>query len=352
MVTSLVLRVLLIATVFTPASYAANRLVTPWDDIHTAQSDAVYKCPAAPTFSTTLNVSAYYVDKNASIIDQAKLDTWNAGTEAPVHLGQYATRAADAYLATGSRAAARCVYSLLDAAAQSAAWTDRMPDVNGVYVQNWLLSGVAIAYLKIRPSQLSTPEQDAHIRRWFRLLSIRVREYFDVEATRLGPRENNHLYWAGLAVATEGLVDNNPQAFGWGANAYTMGVEAIQPDRSLPNEMARAGRALHYHLYALGPLVILAELLEANGTRAYEADGGAINRLVGFAVECLDDPGLLEKRTGVHQVVTLPYSGQEIGWAVPYVHRFPGSPYTAQLTVLIAKAPWVSFWQWGGMPPP
>jgi poly(beta-D-mannuronate) lyase len=237
-----------------------------------------------------------------------------------------------------------------------------MPDFNGVYVQNWLLSGSAIAYLKLRHSNLSTPQQDAEIRRWFRLLSVRVREYFDDETIRIGAKENNHIYWAGLAVAAESIVDNNPQAMRWGANAYGVGIEAIQPDGSLPNEMVRAGRALHYHLYSLGPLIMLAELLEANDVPAYAADSGpnkpspagkgAIHRLVAFSLAGLEDPTVFEKRTGIPQVATLPYSGQDIGWAVPYVHRFPNSPSTAQLTVLIAKAPWVSFWQWGGAPPP
>jgi poly(beta-D-mannuronate) lyase len=355
-------RVLLAAIILTPPSHAANKLVSPWDNVQTTQTDASYDCPASPHFNTTLDVSVYYIDKNASIIDQKKLDAWNIGTEAPVHLGQFATRAADAYLATGSRSAARCVYSLLDAAAQSAAWTDRMPDFNGVYVQNWLLSGSAIAYLKLRHSNLSTPQQDAEIRRWFRLLSVRVREYFDDETIRIGAKENNHIYWAGLAVAAESIVDNNPQAMRWGANAYGVGIEAIQPDGSLPNEMVRAGRALHYHLYSLGPLIMLAELLEANDVPAYAADSGpnkpspagkgAIHRLVAFSLAGLEDPTVFEKRTGIPQVATLPYSGQDIGWAVPYVHRFPNSPSTAQLTVLIAKAPWVSFWQWGGAPPP
>ncbi len=37
----------------------------------------------------------------------------------------------------------------------------------------------------------------------------------------------------------------------------------------------------------------------------------------------------------------------EIGWAVPYVQRFPNP----QLSTWIAQAPWVRFWQWGGTPP-
>ena len=61
----------------------------------------------------------------------------------------------------------------------------------------------------------------------------------------------------------------------------------------------------------------------------------------------LEDPTILEKRTGVAQVVELPYSGSDIGWAVPYVKRFPN----ANLSALIARAPWVRYTTWGGAPP-
>ncbi len=182
--------------------HAADKLLSPWDSVETTQADAPYTCPAAPAFSITLDLAPYYTDTNGSIIDQKKLDAFNVASEPPTQLGQFVSRAADAYLATGSRAAARCAYSLLDAAAQANAWTDRMPDFNGVYFQKWVLSAVAIAYLKVRPSQVATARQDAETRRWFRLLSIRVREFFDNEVARGGiDNENNHYYWAGLATA-------------------------------------------------------------------------------------------------------------------------------------------------------
>jgi poly(beta-D-mannuronate) lyase len=111
--------------------------------------------------------------------------------------------------------------------------------------------------------------------------------------------------------------------------------------------MNRAQMALHYHLYALAPLIMLAEFGEANGLDLYAEDNGALHRLVNFCVAGLEDPTLLQKRTGVAQVVTLPYAGSDIGWAVPYVHRFPNP----QLSSLIAKAPWVRYTTWGGAPP-
>jgi poly(beta-D-mannuronate) lyase len=329
-----------------PAS--GERLHSPWDSTKTVPTDAPYNCPAPPAFARTLNLEGYYIDKKYSIIDEKKLTAFQVGSEAPTHLGQYAGLAADAWLSKGSRTAATCVYSLLTAAAKADAWDDKMSTNNSVYMQNWLLSGTALAYLKVRGSGLGTAEQDAQIQHWFGLLAAQVREYFTTG--RKNPESdawNNHMYWAGLSVAAEGIANNDPDSFLWGLSAYEMGVHAIQPDGSLDAEMARGRMALHYQLYALEPLIMIAELGERNGIDLYAEKDGAIHRLVKFDVAAMKDPSLIAKRTGEEQKITLPFSGLDIGWAVPYVQRFPN----ADLSAMIAKASTVRFWQWGGAPP-
>ena len=325
-----------------------ERLRSPWDSTKTVPTDAPYNCPAPPAFSRTLNLEGYYSDKKYSVIDEKKLAAFQEGSEAPTHLGQYAGLAADAWLSKGSRAAATCVYSLLAAAAKAEAWDDKMPQNNGVYLQNWLLSATALAYLKVRGSGVGTAEQDAQIQQWFRLLAAQVREYFDNGRKRPGSDAwNNHMYWAGLAVAAVGIANNDQDFFLWGLSTYEMGIHAVQPDGSLDAEMGRGRMALHYQLYALEALVILAELGEVNGIDLYAERDGAIHRLVKFDVAAMKDPSLIAKRTGEEQNVTLPFSGMDIGWAVPYVQRFP----IADLSAMIAKASTVRFWQWGGAPP-
>jgi poly(beta-D-mannuronate) lyase len=326
----------------------AEELRSPWDGVKVEQTAVAYSCPTLPPFAKTLNINTYYTDTHASIIDPQKLAAFQEAAEAPTHFGQFAGAAADAYLSKGSRAAALCVYSLLDAAAKAEAWAGKMPGFQGVYMQNWELSGVAIPYLKVRQSKVGTPEQDAAIQRWLRLLAGRVREYFDVQIGKPDSDGwNNHLYWAGLAVAAEGIADEDRDGFNWGIMAYRRGLDAIQPDGSLTAEMNRAQMALHYHLYSVGPLIMLAELGEANGLDLYSEDHDAIHRLVNFCVAGLEDPTLLERRTGVPQVVPHPLAGLEIGWGVPYAHRFPNQ----RISSLIATAEWTRFWQWGGTPP-
>ena len=326
----------------------ADKLRSPWDDAKVTVTDAPYKCPDPPQFAKTLNVEGYYIDKHYSVIDPAKKAAYEKADEGPVHLGQYAGLAADAYLEKGSKAAAVCVYSLLDAAAKADAWAGDMPHGQGVYDQNWMLSGTAIPYLKVRNSGAGTPEQDEEIQKWFRHVATQVRGYFNDKRQRPNSDAwNNHMYWAGLAMAAQGIAGNDKGAFKWGMDAYHQGVEAIEPDGSLKAEMNREAMALHYQVYALGPLIVLAELGEANGLDMYAQNHGAIHRLVKFDTAALEDPSIIAKAVGVQQNVSYPLSGQEIGWAVPYVKRFPD----AQLSAMIAKAPWVRFWQWGGEPP-
>jgi poly(beta-D-mannuronate) lyase len=339
---------LVVAGLFSAGS-EAQVLQSPWDAAAVTATDVAYTCPAAPAFAKALEVGSYYKDAHMSVIDPEKQAAFQAASDAPTKLAQAVSKAADMYRAQGSRTAAACAYSLLEAAAKAGAWSGRMPTFQGTYVQNWTLSGVAISYLKVRQSGLGTQEQDAAIQRWFGAMAAQVRAYFD--AGTLNPRSdawNNHIYWAGLAVAAEGIADNDAKAFRWGVDMYKRGVDSIQPDGSLVAEMYRAQMALHYHLYALGPLILLAELGEANGVDLYAEDKGAIHRLVKFCVAGLDDPTIFERRVGVKQVVSQPYEGEDIGWAVPYLRRFPNTA----LEALLAKAPWMRYTTWGGEPPP
>ena len=340
--------VVLLCTAILAIPASAERLLSPWDWKKITPTDAPYMCPAAPAFSKTLRLEGSYIDKKYSIIDEKKQAVFDRDSAGPTHLGQYAALAADAWLSTGSRAAAACVYSLLTAAAKADAWDDKMPTNNSVYMQNWVLSGTAIAYLKVRNSPAGAAQQDEQIQQWFRKLAARVREYFDNGRKHPGSDAwNNHMYWAGLSLAAGGIATGDPDEFLWGMSTYERGLYAIQLDGSLDAEMGRGRRALHYQLYALGPLVMLAELGAANGLDLYAEREGAIHRLVQFDVAAMKDPKLIVTRTGEQQDTTPPFSGLDIGWAVPYVHRFPN----ADLTSFIAQAPWVSFWQWGGAPP-
>lgn len=339
---------LVLALLLAPFAAHAAELRSPWDGQTIAITGAPYNCPAPPPFAKTLEAEGYYTDSHYSIIDPGKRAAFDQATEAPTHLGQWIGLAADAYLTKGSRAAALCALSLLDSAARAHAWSGQMPTNNGSYEQKWLLGSVSVSWLKLRNSGLATPEQQKEILRWLGSIADRVTDYIDShKANPASDAWNNHRYWAGFAVAAAGVAINNKGDFRWGIDSYKAGVDQIRPDGALPRELARAGMALHYHLYALAPLVMIAELAAANGIDLYAYDNGAIHRLERVCEAGLLNPGIFAKATGVPQTMPGTISGSDIGWAVPWVRRFPD----AQLSAWIAHAATTRSWQWGGLPP-
>ena len=93
------------------------------------------------------------------------------------------------------------------------------------------------------------------------------------------------------------------------------GRRDITNDGTLPLEMQRAGRALYYHLYALAPLVMLAELGESNGIDLYAEKHHAIQRLVDRCAAGLQDPSYFVQHTGVPQ--DMPTDLDAGRWAKP-----------------------------------
>lgn len=333
-----------------PETYAAKPadLHSPWDAQNIAITDAPYTCPAPPPFSKSLDVEGYYSDAHHSVVDPKKFEAHRKATEPLTNFAEWTTQAADAYRSRGSRAAAVCVYALLQAAAHAHAWSDEMPNPQGSYEQKWLLAAISVVYLKVRMSGVGTPDQEKVIHKWLGSLADRAIDY--VERKENNPNSDawtNHRYWAGFAVCAAGIAIGNRDDYEWGIASYKAGADRILPDGVLPREMARAGRALHYHIYALAPLVMIAELAEANGLDLYSFNNGAIHRLVKLCIAGMANPRIFAITTGVTQDDVDVASGMYIGWAVPYVQRFPN----AQLSAWIAKARETSFWQWGGLPP-
>lgn len=130
-------------------------------------------------------------------------------------------------------------------------------------------------------------------------------------------------------------------------STYDKGVEQIQPDGALLLEMARGSRALPYHLYALAPLVLLAEFGEANHLDLYAHANGAIHRLVDFSVDGPPGPNALRQSDRRATGVPKTPDGDQIGWAPPYVRRFPNPA----LERMIKAATNLSVYYLGGLPP-
>lgn len=257
--------------------------------------------------------------------------------------------AADAYRTQGSRAASECAATLLAGAAAQKALTGSMMGHQASYVQGWNLGSWAVAWLKVRGSGVASPEQAAEIPAWLKKLAEENRGYYEQKRRQKGPNDadNNHLYWAGFAISAAAISSGDQRLMKWGMNAYRHGARDIQDDGTLPMEMDRAQMALHYHLYALAPLVLLAEFGAANGLDLYAERDYAIKRLVARCIDGLHDPTFFAHRTGGAQVTTPRIEAGKIGWAQPWLRRFPDPA----ISELLSKAASLSYTTWGGLPP-
>lgn len=106
--------------------------------------------------------------------------------------------------------------------------------------------------------------------------------------------------------------------------------------------------ALHYHFYALAPLMMIAEFGETNGTDLYAEHNYAIKLLIARCLSGLQNPAFFQQRTGVAQVTDAKVQAWQIGWAQAYVRRFPD----AEIAKVLGQADRLNYTMLGGLPPP
>ncbi len=325
-------------------------LRSPWDSQAVALTDVPWSCPALPRLPHDFATNSYYIDAHHSVIDPVLKKSYQDSVAPIEGFSRAVVKAADAYRTKGSRSAAECVATLLAGAAEQKALTGDMGGHQASYVQGWNLGTWAVAWLKVRGSGVASPEQAAKIPPWLKKLAEENRGYYEKKRRQNGPNDadNNHLYWAGFAISAAAIASDDRRLFEWGMDAYRHGARDIRENGTLPMEMARGQMALHYHLYALAPLVLLAELGEANGVDLYAERDYAIRRLVARSISGLEDPTFFQRRTGVPQVTTPRVDAWEIGWAQPWLRRFPDPAIAA----LLSKASSLSDTTSGGLPPP
>jgi poly(beta-D-mannuronate) lyase len=123
------------------------------------------------------------------------------------------------------------------------------------------------------------------ILQWFKALSdSAVREYTDQRSKWRQKRAHNHGLWAGLAVASAGIVLNDKSKLDFGVTILREGLAAVAADGSLPEEMARGERAMLYQHFATMAIMGIAAIADANGVKLSEAEQQALVRLVRFDI--------------------------------------------------------------------
>ncbi|MEQ1615365.1 MAG: alginate lyase family protein, partial [Hyphomicrobiaceae bacterium] len=126
----------------------------------------------------------------------------------------------------------------------------------------------------------------------------------------------------GLGIAATALATDSDRHWQIARAIMADAARDIAADGTLPMEIARGGRAIHYHAFAVMPLVVLAELGRARGEDWYALGDGALHRLVDVTLRGLADPALFDRLAQVAQQRPVTHVGGA-GWLQLYGARFP-----------------------------
>ena len=274
--------------------------------------------PGAPIHD--LEVQGAYTDSAFSVIDPERERKM---LELTHPLGAYTIKVAqlsDSWLL--SRPArpepAACALGWLDRWAAADALLGQLNTPDAHHQRRWTLCGLALAYLKIREAPGLDPAAKARVEQWFVKLSDADSAYYGKWSRQ---SYTNHIFWWALALTAAGAAAGDRSMFEHGITIYRAALEDIQPDGTLPLEMARKGRALGYHIFALTPLVMIAETGAANGLDLYAGQGGALHRLASRVLAGIADPDWFAARAGAPQEAKV--DAFTFAWAEPYYARFP-----------------------------
>lgn len=279
-------------------------------------------CPA-PIAPVPLDFEGFYKQGTASsVVDEDAMRRYRAATAPIADYENAITRMSDAYLGASTRntSLAGCVLDWLYAWAEARAMLKAQSDQGG-FIRKWGLSPVAATYIKIRHAPGLDAAKNAAVRKWIATWAGIVRDDYDTHTAR-SSRRNNHLNWAALGVTWAGVALDDRTLFDWGLAKYRIALEQIAKDGTLPLELERRSKARHYHLFALSPLVFIAETAARNGVDLYAENAGALQRLVARVVDSLDDPSYFVRLTGETQQWIGKLNGGKLTWMEPYYARF------------------------------
>jgi poly(beta-D-mannuronate) lyase len=329
---------------------AAAPLRSPWDVKPVTVKAASYSCPALKALPKDIEASDFYSDAKHSVIDDARFAAYRAAQEQFDDTIKSAAKAADEFQASGNKGAAECVLQILGVDAAADAMTGTMSSNQANYVQNWSLGALAVTWLKVRQAEPGTAEQRRTVTVWLAKVGSQVEAYFAARhAKGTNDGTNNHYYWAGFAVMGAGIAADDRALYDWGVGTYGEAISRIVADGTLPLEMARGQRALHYHLFALAPIVMLAEYGEANGQDLYSQRKGAVHLLVRRTIAGMLDNSYFAKQAGAAQDTPdkKETKSTDVIWLVPYLKRFPNET----MNKVLQSATLRPYNYLGGLPP-
>ncbi|RJG09702.1 mannuronate-specific alginate lyase [Pseudomonas cavernicola] len=223
------------------------------------------------------------------------------------------------YLEDGDPEYAECALEWLEEWADDDALLSKKYNHTGKSVRKWALGSISSAYLRLKFSR-SEPlaghgEQSRNIEKWFGKLADQVVRDWNAQPME---RRNNHQYWAAWAVMASAVVLDRRDLFDWSVEQYRHGMAQVDAEGYLPLELSRQTRALAYHNYSMGPLMMIAVFAQANGLDLRTDNNGALQRLAERVEQGLHDPHLFKDKTGYPQELEDLQENSRFSWLEPY----------------------------------
>ncbi|MFC4763193.1 alginate lyase family protein [Dyella koreensis] len=233
-----------------------------------------------------------------------------------------------------------CTLDLLDSWAKADALMGPIAGYQGYYERSWAGTDFALVLLRL-PADVRDANANrlADINTWLTHMAVATRD-----ADAINHLHNNLVYWAGLNLVAIGTVAHQPELIDAGLARAREGIHDIGPDGALEREVKRGDRALHYHTFALIPLVFTAELARRQHIDLYQENNHAIARLANLVTDAVIDPASFAKITPIKQQL-FPWTFQdELSWMEPYYAHTKDS----RLPALMAPRRPFSEWRLGG----
>lgn len=271
-------------------------------------------CPAAPTPVRDLDIPRFYANAEGSTVDPKLAKLHEAAVAPLVAFVRQIVDASDKVMTARDQRRGVCALAWLATWAASDAWQGDMVTRQAEYQRKWDLAGIALAYVKLKP--LASVEQRAVIEPWLKRWAGKARTFFDDP----GRRRNNHWYWLGLGTMATALATDSEEHWQAARAIFGDAMRDIRADGVLPMELERQERGLFYHVFAMMPLVVMAEVAARRGEDWYGLEDGALHRLVGLCISGLVAPQTFAAIAGKPQEQPV---NARAGWLSLYKARFP-----------------------------
>jgi poly(beta-D-mannuronate) lyase len=289
-------------------------------------------CPPAPTpYTGDLHFPSKYSGSDAARdkLNLVAAASYERLTGDVRKLEGGTNRLVERYFDTGQQAYADCAVTWLDSWANAGALLSENYNHTGKSVRKWALGSVAGAYLRLQFSR-SEPlkghaEQSEAIEKWLGQLADQVVKDWNAQPM---DRRNNHQYWAAWSVMAAAVVLNRRDLFDWAVEQYRHGMQQVDADGYLPLELSRQTRALAYHNYSMGPLMMIAAFSQANDLDLRQENEGALQRLAQRMQAGLQDPRIFQEKTGYPQTLEDLQSNNRFAWLEPYCALYSCSKST------------------------